>query len=122
MNVRALVPLALAAGLAATPLLASAQTITTEQNTGVITSIHGDYFTLSNGTTVRLEPGVQIPPGTSLQPGMRVWVRGVVDDRGLLDADSVSLHPTFTTNRYDAGARYFFNGWYDGSGAFHPYR
>jgi len=116
-----MLPLALAAGLSM-PLVASAQTITTEENTGVITSIHGDRFTLSNGTTVRLEPGVQIPPGTYLQPGMRVWVRGVVADNGVLDADSVSLHPNAEPNRYDPGARYFSNGWYDGNGTFHHYR
>jgi len=122
MNVRILLPALFASAVLLAPPAASAQTITTEENTGVIVSVQGDRFALSNGTTVRLEPGVAIDPGVNLRPGTRVWVRGTVDENGMLAADSVSFHPFESRNSYDPNARYFPNGWYDGNGFFHRYR
>jgi hypothetical protein len=71
---------------------------------------------------VYLHPGVSIEPGVNLRPGMRVWITGVVDDDGVLNAEAVSLHPPDPNrSNYDPDARYFPNGWYDGNGFFHRY-
>lgn len=126
MNVRTVLPAFLACAALLAPLATSAQPYTGNaeiSRSGVIVSVQGDRFALSNGATVYLHPGVSIDPGVNLRPGMRVWITGTVDDDGVLNADAVSLRPP-DSNRssgYDPNARYFPNGWYDGNGFFHRY-
>ncbi len=127
MNVRTIllrVFIACAALLA--PLAASAQPYSNSaeiSRSGVIVSVQGDRFALSNRATVYLHPGVAIEPGVNLRPGMRVWITGGVDEDGVLNADAVSLRPPDAnrSNGYDPNARYSPNGWYYGNGFFHRY-
>ena len=54
---------------------------------GIISNIVGNYVTLQDGMMVAMHHGTIIEPvGKPLYPGMRVRIKGHMNDSGVLDA------------------------------------